>query len=70
MKRNKKLKKLRIIFVKLSVNNPKEGGKRLRELAKALENTKNITDTVYALTQIFGVSEKTIMRDLLNDTDL
>ena len=68
MRRNKNLKKLRIDFVKLSVNNPKEGGKKLKELAKGLENTKTMSDTVYALTQIFGVSEKTIMRDLMNDT--
>lgn len=70
MKRNIKLKGTRVNFVKLSINNPKEGAKKLMELAKGLENTKNTSDTVYALTQILGVSEKTIMRDFLNDIDI
>lgn len=68
MKRNNDLKKTRMNFVKLSVNDPKKGEQKLIELAKGLGNTKSMNDTVYALTQILGVSDKTIMRDLLNDT--
>lgn len=69
MKRSKQLKKLRIGFVKESIEDPKKGAQKLRDLANGLENAKNISDTVYALTQIFGVSERTIFRDLLNDTN-
>lgn len=66
MKRNKKLQKNRINFVKLAINDKKKAAKELKELAKGLENTKNVSDTIYALTQIFGVSERTILRDLKN----
>lgn len=67
MKRNIELKRKRVMFVKLAINDPKKGALRLRQLAKSLENTKNTSDTVFALTQILGVSEKTIIRDFLND---
>lgn len=67
MKRNIELKRKRVLFVKLAINDPKKGALRLRQLAKSLENTKNTSDTVFALTQILGVSEKTIIRDFLND---
>lgn len=70
MRRDIELKKIRIRFVQKAVNNPKEAEKELIQIAKGLGNTKNMSDTVYALTQIFGVSQKTIMRDLLNDIDV
>lgn len=68
MKRNINLKKLRVEFVKMAMNNPKKGAEKLRALADGLENTKSTADTVFALTQILGVSEKTIIRDFINDT--
>lgn len=51
-------------IVKESIEDPKKGADRLRVLADALENCKGINDTVYALSEIFCVSEKTILRDL------
>ena len=68
MIRNKELMSIRVEFVKLAIKDPKKAAKNLNELAEGLGNTKSMNDTVFALTQIFGVSEKTIMRDLLNDT--
>ena len=67
MKRDNKLRKNRIDFVKLSINDPKKGEKKLKELAEGLGNCKTTKDIFIALTQILGVSEKTIMRDFLND---
>lgn len=69
MKRNPKLKKLRIVFVKLAINNPEKGAEKLHELANGLANTKTTADIIYALTQILGVSERTIIRDFINDIE-
>lgn len=70
MKRNKDLRLNRIKLVQVAFNDPKKGAKILEDLAKGLANTKTAKDTVFALSQIFGVSEKTILRDILNDIDI
>ncbi len=67
MLRNQKLRQKRINFIKLAVKDKKKAAKQLRLMAKGLENTKNFSDTIYALTQIFGISERTIFRDLQTD---
>jgi hypothetical protein len=67
MKRNEKLRMIRINFVKLAIQDPKQAGQKLILMGRGLKNTKNCTDVIYALTQIFGVSEKTIFRDLNTD---
>ena len=67
MKRDKKLLNIRVNMVKLAINNPKKAAKELHLLADALGNTRTSSDTVNALTHIFGVSERTIFRDLMKD---
>lgn len=65
MKRNKELLNIRVSLVKTAINNPKEAAKKLHELAEGLSNTKTASDTVFALSNIFGVSERTILRDII-----
>jgi hypothetical protein len=67
MKRNEKLRMIRINFVKLAIQDPKKAGEKLMLMGKGLKNTNNCSDVIFALTQIFGVSEKTIFRDLNTD---
>lgn len=69
MIRDKKLQKKRKRFVKLAANDPRKAARHLRDLSFSLGETKTHKDVIFALSQIFCVSEKTIMRDLLNDTD-
>jgi len=67
MKRNKELLNIRVSLVKQAINNPKKAAKELHQLAEGLGNTKTTSDTVYALSRIFGVSEKTILRDIIKE---
>lgn len=60
--------KNRIKFVQLAFEDNKKAAKELRKMANGLENTKTIADIYYALSEIFGVSERTIARDSKNDT--
>ena len=64
MNRSETLLNKRKKFVKLMINEPQKASKQLLEEAKALENCKNINDAIFALSQIFCVSEATITKDL------
>lgn len=68
MIRNKKLIKTRVAFNQAAITDPKAAAIRLRSIADSLEETRNFSDTIYALSQLFCVSERTIIRDLTNDT--
>ena len=67
MKRNQTQRNKRIKFCQLAVNDKKEAAKRLRGMANGLGNCRTFADTLTALAEIFGVSEKTVLRDLQND---
>lgn len=67
MNRNEQQRNKRIRFSQLAVKDNKAAAKKLRSMAKGLENTRTFADTLAALSEIFGVSEKTILRDLQND---
>ena len=67
MKRDQTKRNNRIKFSQLAVEDKKEAAKQLRNMAKGLENCRTFADTLAALSDIFGVSEKTIIRDLQND---
>jgi hypothetical protein len=68
MLKDKKLLKSRVAFNQAAITDPKKAAQRLRDLADSLEQTRNFSDTLYALSQICYVSERTIIRDLRNDT--
>lgn len=67
MKRNNQKRNNRIKFCQLAINDKIEASKQLRSMADSLESTKTIADIITALSEIFGVSEKTVLRDLQND---
>ena len=67
MQRDKTLLKQRANLVQLAITDHKKAAEKLREMATGLENTRNTSDVVYALTQIFCVSERTILRDITTD---
>ena len=52
-------------FCKLALTDKKKAADQLRDLASGLENCRNTSDTIYALCNIFAVSEDTISRDLV-----
>lgn len=54
----------RIRFVKIAMHNSGVAAKELRDLADALEQCNTKEDKVFALSEIFGVTERTILRDL------
>ncbi len=58
------LKNKRAKFVQLAVKDKSKAAKDLREIAYALGYARKKSDVIYALSQIFCVSEKTIKRDL------
>ena len=62
--RSKKLIKKRAYFVKLAMNDKSKAARELREIAYSLGYAKTKPDIIYALSQIFCVSERTIKRDL------
>lgn len=57
--------KIRARFCKLALQNQNEAAKELKDLAIGLENCRNTSDIIKALSQIFAISEKTVLRDLL-----
>ena len=67
MKRDNHKKNNRVKFCQLAINDKKKAVGQLKSMANALDHTKTIADTITALSEIFGVSEKTILRDLQND---
>jgi len=69
MERDKKLTDKRAKFVQLAVNNKSKAAKDLREIAYSLGYARKEDDIIYALSQIFCVSTKTIERDLRKNLD-
>ncbi len=63
-KRDQYIKK-RSKFCQLALRNQKKAADQLRDYATGLENCRNTSDIINALSEIFQVSEKTIFRDLL-----
>jgi hypothetical protein len=52
-------------FCKKAMNSPKLAADELRIMAEGLENCRNSTDVVAALCEIFKVSDRTILYDLV-----
>lgn len=63
-KRDKNIEK-RSKFCKIAISDPKKAAKQLRDMATGLENCRNTSDVINALTQIFAVSERTVFNDLI-----
>ena len=57
--RNKRKK-----FVQKAFNDPKLAADELRSMADGLEECKNTSDLIFALTEILFVSDSTIFRDI------
>lgn len=64
MNRNPYLKGKRKKFIKLCDTDIKAAAKELREQAEALEKLDRTRDKVFALSQIFFISESTVEKDL------
>lgn len=64
MNRNESLLTKRKKFVKLANENPQKASELLQQEALALNKCKNTSDVLFALSQIFCVSEATITKDL------
>jgi hypothetical protein len=64
MQRDKYIKQ-RSQFCKLALKDSKQAASRLRDMAAGLENCRTTSDTIYALCNIFAVSERTIFNDLV-----
>ncbi len=58
------LKKKRAKFVQLAIKDKSKAAKDLREIAYGLGYARKKSDVIYALSQIFCVSESTIRRDI------
>jgi len=65
MAKRDKYIKVRANFCKTAIQNNKIASKQLIDLAIGLENCRNTSDTILALSQIFAVSERTILNDLI-----
>jgi hypothetical protein len=59
-----KCTKKRQAFVKRVIDNPGKGAEELEKIAKGLRNCKNVYDTIFALSEILFLSERTIRNDL------
>lgn len=57
-------KSKRAKFVQMAIQDPERAAKELRYMAEGLGNCKNTSDIIFALEEIFCVSERTIFRDL------
>ena len=64
MNRNPELRKKRKDFARLAISNPESAANELHELASSLKKCKKHQDILFALSQIFCVSESTIEKDL------
>jgi len=64
MKRDSQIKQ-RARFCQLALRDNKKAAEELRVMATGLENCRNTSDIVNALTTIFSVSEKTVFRDII-----
>jgi hypothetical protein len=65
MQRDKELLHQRAAFCKKAMQNPKEAANELRLIADGLENCRTTCDIVSALSEIYAVSERTILYDLV-----
>jgi hypothetical protein len=63
MNRDNFLKQKRTKFVQLTDTNPQKAALELHEMATALGNCKKMSDKIFALSQIFCVSESTIEKE-------
>ena len=54
-------------FCKLALRDSKKAADELRGMAKGLENCRNTSDIVFALANIFCVSERTVLNDLISE---
>ncbi len=52
-------------FCKLAISKPKDAANQLRVMATGLENCRNTSDVIKALTEIFSISERTVFNDLV-----
>jgi hypothetical protein len=52
-------------FCKLAITDKKKAANELRVMATGLENCRNTSDVINALTNIFAVSERTVFNDLV-----
>lgn len=64
MRGREKYTKKRAEFCKLAMTDTKQAAEKLRVMAKGLDNCKNTGDIIFALEEIFLVSERTIFNDL------
>jgi hypothetical protein len=64
MNREIEKKNNRVRFVNVAINDPKKAATKLRQMANGLSNCENTSDVIYALSEIFAVSERTILRDI------
>lgn len=69
MIRDEYLKNKRKEFVKLCIQDNEKAAQELHNLADALSKCNKMRDQVFALSQIFCVSEVTIERDLREKTE-
>lgn len=63
MRRVKEIKN-REKFCKLAMIDKNKAASQLRDMATGLENCRNTSDIINALTEIFAVSERTVFNDL------
>lgn len=56
-------------LVKLAIQSPEKAAAELKAMAAALSECKSTSDTVFALSEIFCVSEVTIYRDFRSDSN-
>lgn len=61
----RRIKNNRATFCQLAISKPKEAASQLRDMATGLENCRNTSDVIKALTEIFAVSERTVFNDLV-----
>lgn len=64
MQRDDKLNNKRAKFAQLAISNKSKAAAELREVAYGLGYARTNEDIVFALSQIFCVSTRTIKRDL------
>jgi len=61
----KRIKNGREKFCKLAMTDRGKAANQLRDMATGLENCRNTSDIIKALTEIFAVSERTVFNDLV-----
>jgi len=54
-------------FCQKAIKNPQNAASDLRDLATGLENCRNSSEIIFALSEIFRVHEITIERDLTRE---